>query len=56
MCCKYISNSQTMVCPPVSRDNPRAIASCGLSYVQKENYCVTVLYQSGTSAYRDISC
>ena len=31
-----ISNSYTMGCPPVRRDNPRALAS-GLSYVQVDN-------------------
>ena len=31
-----LSNSYTMGCPPVSGDNPRALAS-GLSYVQADN-------------------
>ena len=30
------SNGYTMGCPPVRRDNPRALAS-GLSYVQVDN-------------------
>ena len=33
---REISNSYTMGCPPVRRDNPRALAS-GLSYVQVDN-------------------
>ena len=33
---RWICNSYTMGCPPVRRDNPRALAS-GLSYVQADN-------------------
>ena len=32
-----------MGCPPVRRDNPRALAS-GLSYVQVDKYGITILY------------
>ena len=41
--CKRISNSYTMGCPPVRRDNPRALAS-GLSYVQVDRHGITILY------------
>ena len=40
---KLISNSYTMGCPPARGDNPRALAS-GLSYVQVDNYGITILY------------
>ena len=40
---KNICNSYTMGCPPVRRDNPRALAS-GLSYVQMDKHCITILY------------
>ena len=33
----------TMGCPPVRGDNPRALAS-GLSYVQVDKHCITILY------------
>ena len=33
----------TMGCPPVRRDNPRALAS-GLSYVQVDTHVITNLY------------
>ena len=32
-----------MGCPPVSGDNPRALAS-GLSYVQVDKYGINILY------------
>ena len=38
-----VSNSYTMVCPPVRGDNPRALAS-GLSYVQVDKHSITILY------------
>ena len=41
--CSRISNSYTMGCPPVRRDNPRASAS-GLSYVQVYKHGITILY------------
>ena len=40
---KTISNSYTMGCPPVCRDNPRALAS-GLSYVQVDKHSITILF------------
>ena len=36
-------NSYTMTCPPVSGDNPRALAS-GLSYVQVVKHGIPILY------------
>ena len=43
-CLYYVlSNSYTMGCLPVRGDNPRALAS-GLSYVQVDNYGITILY------------
>ena len=36
-----ICNSYTMGCPPVRRDNPRALAS-GLSYVQMDKHGITI--------------
>ena len=39
---RILSNSYTMGCPPVRRDNPRALAS-GLSYVQVEKHGITIL-------------
>ena len=36
-------NTNTMGCPPVRGDNPRALAS-GLSYVQVYKYGITILY------------
>ena len=53
-----ISYSYTMGCPPVRRDNPRALAS-GLSYVQVDNHGITILYhlhQCRPCTLRDISC
>ena len=41
--CYIISNSYTMVCPPVRGDNSRALAS-GLSYVQGDKHGITILY------------
>ena len=42
VCC--IRNSyNTMGCPPVRGDNPRALAS-GLSYVQVDKHGITILY------------
>ena len=38
-----ISNSYTMGCPPVHRDNPQALAS-GLSYLQVDNHDLITLY------------
>ena len=38
-----IRYSNTMGCPPVRGDNPRALAS-GLSYVQVDKHGITVLY------------
>ena len=52
-----ISNSYTMSCPPVRRDNPRASAS-GLSYVQVDKHGITILYhlhQCIPCTSRDIS-
>ena len=52
------SNSYTMGCPPVRRDNPRALAS-GLSYVQVNKHGITILYhlhQCRLCTSRDISC
>ena len=53
-----ISYSYTMACPPVRGDNPRALAS-GLSYVQVDNYGITILYhlhQCRPCTSSDISC
>ena len=53
-----ISNSYTKGCPPVRRDNPRALAS-GLSYVQVDKHGITILYhrhQCRPCTSRDISC
>ena len=53
-----LSNSYTMGCPPLRRDNPRALAS-GLSYVQVDKYGITILYhqyQCRPCTSRDISC
>ena len=36
-----LSNSDTMGCPPVRGDNPRALAS-GLSYVQVDKHGITI--------------
>ena len=55
---QYISNSYTMGCPPVRRDNPRALAS-GLSYVQVDEHGITIFYhhhQCRPCTSRDISC
>ena len=38
-----LSNSYTMVCPPVHGDSPQALAS-GLSYVQVDTHGITSLY------------
>ena len=38
-----LCNSYTMGCQPVRGDNPRALAS-GLSYVQVDKHCITILY------------
>ena len=38
-----LSNSYTMGCPPVRRDNPRALAS-GLSHVRVDKHGITILY------------
>ena len=38
-----LCTSYTMGCPPVRRDNPRALAS-GLSYVQVDKHGITILY------------
>ena len=40
---QLLCNSYTMGCPPVRGDNPRALAS-GLSYVQVDKNCITILY------------
>ena len=53
-----LSNSYTMGCPPVRRDNPRALAS-GLSYVQVDKHGITILYhlhQCRPCTSYDISC
>ena len=53
-----ISNSDTMGCPPVRGDNPRALAS-GLSYVQVDKHGITNLYhlhQCRPCTSPDISC
>ena len=53
-----ISNSNTMGCPPVRRDNPRALAS-GLFYVQVDKHGITILYhlhQCRPCTSRDILC
>ena len=34
-----------MGCPPICRDNPRALAS-GLSYVQVDKHGITILYHT----------
>ena len=55
---QMLSNSYTMVCPPVRGDNPRALAS-GLSYVQVDKHGITILYhlhQCRPCTSRDISC
>ena len=55
---EHLSNSYTMVCPPVRGDNPRALAS-GLSYVQADKHDITILYhlhQCRPCTARDISC
>ena len=36
-------NIDTMGCPPVRGDNPRALAS-GLSFIQMDNHGITILY------------
>ena len=41
MISERICNSCTMGCPPVRRDNPRALAS-GLSYVQVDKHGITI--------------
>ena len=49
--------SASMGCPPVRGDNPRALAS-GLSYVQVDKHCITILYhlyQCKPCTSRDIS-
>ena len=38
-----LSNSYTMGCPSVRRDNPQALAH-GLSYVQVDKHGITILY------------
>ena len=40
---RNISNSYSMVCPPVRRDNSRALAS-GLSQVLVHNHAISILY------------
>ena len=40
---KGLCISYTMPCPPVSGDNPQALAS-GLSYVQVDKHGITILY------------
>ena len=40
---QYYSNSYTLSCPPVRRDNPRASAS-GLSYVQVDKNGIIIVY------------
>ena len=40
---QQICNSYTIGCLPVCRDSPRALVS-GLSYVQVDNYGITILY------------
>ena len=53
-----ISNSYTMGCPPVLRDNPQALAG-GLSYVQVDKHGITILYrlhQCRPCTSSDISC
>ena len=53
-----LCNSYTMGCPPVRRDNPRALAS-GLSYVQVDKHGITILYhlhQCRPCISQDISC
>ena len=53
-----LSNSYTMGCPPVCRDNPRSLAS-GLSYVQVDKHGITILYhlhQCIPCTSRDIPC
>ena len=47
-----------MGCPPVRRDNPRALAS-GLSYVQVDKHGISIVYhlQKGRPCTsRDSSC
>ena len=53
-----ISNSDTMGCPPVRGDNPRALVS-GLSYVQVNKHGITILYylhQCRPCTSSNISC
>ena len=53
-----LRNSYTMGCPPVRRDNPRALAS-GLSCVQVDKHGITILYhlhQCRPCILQDISC
>ena len=53
-----LCDSYTMACPPVRRDNPRALAG-GLSYVQVDKHGITILYhlhQYRPCASRDILC
>ena len=40
---EHLSNSYTMGCPPLRGDNQRALAS-GLSYVQADKPCITILH------------
>ena len=40
---RCLSNSYTMGCPPVRGDNPHALVS-GLSYLQVDKHCITILY------------
>ena len=54
----YFNDSFTTGCPPVRGDNSRALAS-ELSYVQVDNYGITILYhlhQCRPCTLRDISC
>ena len=54
----FVSNSYNMGCPPVRRDNPRALAS-GLFYVQVDKHGITILYhlnQCRSCTSRDLSC
>ena len=56
--CNRIGYSYTMGSPHVLGDNPRALAS-GLSYVQVDKHCITILYHQHLCRpciSRDISC
>ena len=55
--CGDLCNSDTIGCPPVRGENPRALAS-GFSYVQVDNCGITILYhlhQCRPCTSRDIS-